>query len=326
MRATVKIRKFRKLLRQYQRGKLNESDTRLVDEWYDAFGYSENVPPLQDAARAASIRQQLQENLHSHLHKQKGTPVIVLFRRYAAVFLLLLGSAVLFYLFRQQGGRLPRQTAARMDTIITLAAQLKKVTLPDSSVLTLNAGGTVRYSAAGFHKERTVYLDAGEAFFTVVQNADLPFIVHTPHLTTTVLGTAFNVSAYTQLSYAAVSVREGRVSVQTPQGTEGNILAVGEGLLYHKATGRVERKQLPPDEMAGWMKGSTQLQDASFGELALVFQNQFGIRLHSASPDVLKGHYTIQVSRQQQPEALVKLICSIHNKQYRRENNEITIY
>ncbi|WP_157986672.1 FecR family protein [Chitinophaga alhagiae] len=322
----MEIRKFRKLLWQYQRGKLNESDARLVDDWYDSFGYSEDIPPLQDAARAAAIRQQLQENLQKHVHRRRGASVVPLFRRYAAVLLLLLGTAVLFYLFSQQRGRLSRQTAAQMDTIITLTGQLKKITLPDSSVLSLNAGSTVRYSPAGFHKERAVYLDAGEAFFTVVPHADLPFVVHSPCLTTTVLGTAFNVSAYPELDYAAVSVQEGRVSVQTPQGKEGNILAVGEGLVYNKITGKVERKRQLPDETAGWMKGTTFLQDASFLELALVFHNQFGIRLRSASPAVQKGHYTIQVSRQQQPEALVKLICSIHNKQYRRENNEITIY
>lgn len=323
----MNTKKFKKLLKQYQQGKLNENDAGKVDAWYDAFGYDEHIPPLEDAGRAERIRRNLQENLQRYIRKPVRRISTGTILRYAALYLLLPGAALLCYLYFLRADRQStQQTALRMDTVRTTTGSLKKITLPDSSVIWLNAGSTMRYHAADFIRQREIYLDKGEAYFTVSQHSGYPFTVHTPYLSTTVLGTKFNISAYDELDYSTVNVNEGRVSVHAANTSEKQLVAAGQGVIYRKGSGKLERSTDASKDATGWMTGNIQLQDATFPELASIFYHQFGLNIRSSNVTVLQAHYTINISRNQQPEALIKLICSIHNNKYRRENNDIVIY
>ncbi|MBG6233972.1 ferric-dicitrate binding protein FerR (iron transport regulator) [Pedobacter sp. CAN_A7] len=72
----------------------------------------------------------------------------------------------------------------------------KKVTLPDGTLVWLNANSKLSYPADLNDKpKRKVYL-IGEAFFDVAHHQSHPFIVRTEKFSVKVLGTSFNVRAY----------------------------------------------------------------------------------------------------------------------------------
>ncbi|MBL9190394.1 MAG: FecR domain-containing protein [Opitutaceae bacterium] len=91
---------------------------------------------------------------------------------------------------------------------------LRKVELPDGSVIQLNTGSAVavRYEA----HVRRVHLTQGEAYFTVAKNPGRPFIVNAAGVDVRVLGTVFNVRL--RPDSVDVLVTEGKVSVQSPVG------------------------------------------------------------------------------------------------------------
>lgn len=70
----------------------------------------------------------------------------------------------------------------------------KDLTLPDGSVVTLNAGSSIFYNNNFGQGNRDIILE-GEAFFDVEPNKDLPFKVFVSNSTIEVLGTSFNVKA-----------------------------------------------------------------------------------------------------------------------------------
>lgn len=90
---------------------------------------------------------------------------------------------------------------------------LRKVELPDGSVIQLNTGSAVavRFGAA----ERRVRLVRGEAHFAVAKNPGRPFIVNAAGVDVRVMGTVFNVRL--RPDAVDVLVTEGRVSVQSPE-------------------------------------------------------------------------------------------------------------
>lgn len=88
----------------------------------------------------------------------------------------------------------------------------KHLVLPDSTHVWLEGGSNFTYPDAFKGAERTVTLQ-GEAFFEVAQNADHPFVIQTPLLSTRVLSTSFNVKAYDQKK-AEVVVVTGKVMVK----------------------------------------------------------------------------------------------------------------
>ncbi len=83
--------------------------------------------------------------------------------------------------------------------------------LPDGSSVWLNAGSSLKYDK--FEGElREVFLE-GEAYFSVVENKEKPFIVHAGGINIKVLGTTFNVKSYPEDSNVETTLIQGSVEI-----------------------------------------------------------------------------------------------------------------
>lgn len=97
-------------------------------------------------------------------------------------------------------------------TIVTPRGKTYDVVLSDGSEVVLNADSKLIFPVSFEEcKDRKVKL-IGEAFFKVSKDSAHPFIVETPQLTTTVLGTEFDVKAYTDGS-SRVTLLNGAVRI-----------------------------------------------------------------------------------------------------------------
>jgi len=97
------------------------------------------------------------------------------------------------------------------DTILvaSLEGEQKEITLPDGTAIWLNEGSSITYTAD--FEERTVELE-GEAFFDVVHNPNSPFVIYAGDSKTEVLGTAFNIRAYSEEAQVELNVVRGKVA------------------------------------------------------------------------------------------------------------------
>ena len=110
------------------------------------------------------------------------------------------------------------------DNDVQLVAEsITKVSLSDSTKVTVNEGSTLVYQKKFNTAVRKVSL-SGEAFFDVARNEEKPFVVQVGEVTVTVLGTSFNIKESEKSVNVAVST--GRVEVKSAFGTE--ILSAGE--------------------------------------------------------------------------------------------------
>lgn len=95
-----------------------------------------------------------------------------------------------------------------------------KVELADGTTVFLNSGSKLRFPQTFDNmKTRKVELD-GEGYFSVTRNAKQPFIVEANKLDIKVLGTKFNVDAYTGNELVLVTLVEGSVKLQDNSGEE----------------------------------------------------------------------------------------------------------
>lgn len=95
------------------------------------------------------------------------------------------------------------------EVIATQYGKRVKATLPDGSVVFINAGSRLSYTIGA---KREVSL-SGEAYFDVKHDNAHPFIVHAGSLRIVVLGTAFDVKAYKDDKCIETTLIRGRVSV-----------------------------------------------------------------------------------------------------------------
>ena len=101
-----------------------------------------------------------------------------------------------------------------MQTIIVPAGQRVNIELPDGSNVWLNAGTQMQYPVSFMKDKREVILD-GEAYFEVARNEKCPFVVRTHAMDIEVLGTKFNVEAYSKKAVFEASLMQGKIRVKS---------------------------------------------------------------------------------------------------------------
>lgn len=189
--------------------------------------------------------------------------------------LLILSTAVLYY-FGIVGDK-PKTIAWNEKT--TGMGQKAIITLFDGTTITLNADSKLKFPKFYGNTQREVYLE-GEAYFEVVHNSDIPFIVHAGNISTRVLGTKFDVKAYPRENEMYVSLIEGKVKVSSKSNVlekEDVVLHPSKQFMLNKITG--EEKILPfeKDQAIGWKNNVFRFNDMPLSKVIVELERAFGI-------------------------------------------------
>lgn len=96
------------------------------------------------------------------------------------------------------------------NTISTPNGGQYQLELPDGSLVWLNATSSIHFPTSFVGKERRVEI-TGEAYFEVAKNRDMPFIVAVNGAEVQVLGTHFNVNAYSDEENIKTTLLEGSI-------------------------------------------------------------------------------------------------------------------
>jgi len=147
-----------------------------------------------------------------------------------------------------------QQAAVAYNTIITPRGGQYQLVLQDGSKVWLNSESRLRYPVHFTGKERRVELE-GEAYFEVVHNRDLPFRVVTGEVTTTDLGTHFNIRAYGDDSKIAATLLEGSVNVNDQLSGQTQLLIPGKQAKIRKGDGKISISNAQVDEVMAWKNG-----------------------------------------------------------------------
>jgi ferric-dicitrate binding protein FerR (iron transport regulator) len=129
----------------------------------------------------------------------------------------------------------------------------------------------------------------GEAYFEVVHDPAKPFVVEAGNTKTRVLGTSFNIKAYTRDRDVTVALTEGRVEVwRTGAGVyeEAEQLEPGEGLSA-PIGGRFRRFVFDPKEHTAWKDGLLYFKRADFNTVIRSLERWYGVdfEVHNFSQD-----------------------------------------
>lgn len=127
-----------------------------------------------------------------------------------------------------------------------------KLLLPDGSNVWLNSASSVRYPTAFAGAERTVEV-TGEVYFEIAHDASKPFVVKVNEMNIRVLGTHFNVNAYSDESSVNTTLLEG--SVILSKGGFNSKLRPGQ---QAQSAGNADFKlinDVDVDEVVAWKNG-----------------------------------------------------------------------
>jgi transmembrane sensor len=155
--------------------------------------------------------------------------------------------------------------------------------LPDGTTALLNEGSELSYSFTENGREVTL---KGEAYFDVAHDPSKPFIVHTGKISTRVLGTAFNVKAYTGQNEILVTVTRGKVQVSNDKQTY--LLTPNEQLAVNTVTDNFVKTDLDAEKVLTWKNQFLILDDVTMEKAASLISARYGVTITFINPAVKK--------------------------------------
>jgi len=316
----VDKKKFKHLLQNYHQEKASKQEQYIVDSWYELLDASaRTVPELEDKRIREALRKRL---LHGALGIDSKTKWYRSPWWQAAAMLLLVSSLLLWLRPREKIA----PQALKESLFVAGERQLKKIILPDSSIVWLNARSKLRVKPGYSMQNRDLVLE-GEAFFEVKTDPVHPLRLNVPGIQVQVLGTTFNVKAYQGLPEITVALQTGKVQVHSTETQQMQELIPGDKIIYNKQQKHFTFSHTNIDHAQNWRSGYNVLEQASFEELSEVFQNLYGLQLQTRNPRVKKSKYDLTLRSTQTAEQALKTICNILNTTYKKEENErIEIY
>lgn len=163
----------------------------------------------------------------------------------------------------------------------------EKITLPDGSVVELNANTALTWDKNWQQKKvRTVTLD-GEAFFEVTHTSDhKKFVVQTDDLNVEVIGTAFNVS--NRHRNTEVFLEEGSVRLDLKGATPQEFMMTpGQKVTYSRADETlVESQEQHPETTASWKDNTLYFNNKSVEEILSEVSAIYGVRFEYSDPEI----------------------------------------
>lgn len=166
------------------------------------------------------------------------------------IIFLALGSLITYWYTAKNNGSQIAGDRGKVEVHSPLGSR-SRITMPDSTLIWLNAGTTITYDKGYGTNTRAVDLE-GEAYFNVKSDNRHPFIVHTSDIDIRALGTRFNVKAYTEEKSITATLEEGKIDINVPGSgfkKENILLKPNENFIYNKkSSGNAEKMQILPGD------------------------------------------------------------------------------
>ena len=233
-------------------------------------------------------------------------------------------AAILIPLFIIAGGfHYFTSVKSNMTEISVSYGEDKHLFLPDGSEIWVNAGTTIKYPNEFSNEERLVYLD-GEAYFSVKEDAAKPFIVRTKELSVKVLGTKFNVKAYSGDKKASATLTSGKVEVTTST-KASKILKPNEQLIFNKATSAIDITEVLPTETDSWLTGQLIFDNVPLKEIIQTLERRFNVTINNKTDIPDSKLYAVKFLKGESLDEIMVILEELAEFTCKRNENKLIL-
>lgn len=319
----MKKKDVSKIIKKYLSGRFLPETEERVQKWIikgdnieekerASLEYWDELEELENSETYTALNR-----VNERIRYSRQAPTIPLYKKIRHI------AAVLLPLFILAGGYLYYQSTQNNLIEINVAyGENKHLFLPDSSEIWLNAGTTIKYPKEFTGDERNIYLD-GEAYFSVKRNEQKPFVVQTEKISVKVLGTRFNLKAYTNDEKIITTLTSGKVEIST--NNESHILKPNEQLSYDRNTSSIDIVEVSSDETNSWLSGQLVFNDSSLKDILLALERRFDISIANNTAIPSTKLYTVKFLRNETPEEVLDILQEVVGFSYQKDENGIVL-
>jgi transmembrane sensor len=224
-----------------------------------------------------------------------------------AALVIVMAGAIWF--IREKTLHTGSQNAFSVTKKSTDRSESKFLLLEDSTQVWLNAASSIEYPDQFNATKREVFL-TGEAFFDVMHADKIPFIIHTGDVSTTVLGTAFNIKAYPGSKNITVSVSRGKVQVSRKDGWT-TTLTVGQQVKLEEEKKNVHEKSIPTSDVAAWQQGTIVYDDETLEDIIADLQRVYNVSISIEDPALHSQKISTSFKKEIGIEQALHVLCRL---------------
>jgi transmembrane sensor len=203
-------------------------------------------------------------------------------------------------------------SAGRRNVLSWQTSENKKVVhLPDGSIVILNKQSSLEYKVAGI---REVTLN-GEAYFDIVHRPEQAFLVHTGSIVTRVLGTAFNIKAYSTDKAIEVTVDHGKVQVLKGAANMG-LLSDKQQMWFDRGTETYHEQRVSLKPVMAWKPVEISFDDITMEEAARKIGERFKVDFAFVNPSLKACRITATFYMEDDLDQIMTVICGVNQSKF----------
>lgn len=205
------------------------------------------------------------------------------------------------------------------NTISTPRGGYYQVNLPDGTKVWLNAASSLRYPTSFAGAERKVELE-GEGYFEVAHHVDMPFRVVSRGQVVEVLGTHFNINAYSDEADIRTTLLEGSVKVNTE--VAATLLKPGEQSINYQA--RLRKEEVITEDIVAWKNNEFVFNNEKLGGIMRKISRWYDVDV-VCPPELEDMKFNGVLPRQRSIKGVLKIMESTESVHFKFEGRRITV-
>jgi len=304
---------------------LQGDDQGVLDEYIQWLAEQKDELPGRISAEESAV---LLQNIHDNNSNSQATVIPIrrrwqsqLIKAVACIAVLLVTASVIYTNTRSQKPTAP--VATTRVSVSNATQSVKKISMPDGTTIWLNRGSSMEYDKDRYNREERLVAISGEVFFDVAHDPAKPFRVQAGEVTTTVLGTAFNIEAYPGETNTRVTLVRGKLKIDAS--SNEFLLSPGQMMTYNYTRKSMDVSDVETSGTAGWINGSLVFNDLPLADVFKRLEATFHIQISSPGMNTLQGKYLTGTYTDKDAEAILKKIVFIHDIKYVRKGNHYVI-
>jgi ferric-dicitrate binding protein FerR (iron transport regulator) len=258
------------------------SDADLAADMYDSWMHKEIAStPVNDL-----LMERMKKRIDGKLRHEKKLSLQQTLLRVAAVLLpiFVLFTAYMLYQQKSYVGDL---------MVYTGYGQHSNMMLPDGTQVSLNSHSRISYNQATYNRKKREVCFEGEAYFQVVKNREVPFVIDADRLQVTVLGTVFNLCIRNDAKTAELALESGSVRLYSTLTAETVMLAPSQKAVLERSSGHI--RVIDENDVttsSAWREGKLIFHQTSLTDVIEALEDNCGITIQVADTTHLGEKFT----------------------------------
>lgn len=206
------------------------------------------------------------------------------------------------------------------NTLIVPYGSEFKLTLPDKTIVWLNAGSKIEYPTKFIGKQRRIKL-SGEGYLEVSKNKKKPFIVDCEKFSVKVLGTKFNICTYPEDDVSQITLSEGSIAVDIDN--ESLLLAPNQQLSLENS--EVTIKNVCASNYCCWKGADFYFNDEKLETIMKKLSRWYNVEVFYQNKDIKNKYLKGSIPKYESLEDILKLIKKVHHIEFKINKNSVIL-